>query len=196
MGQMYYDLINMSTPNFKDLLILFHGPNFTEEKWNCRDYDCCALCKTKQNEGKSRHWANGLCRSCYRRLSPAHRLYNDLWAEREAKIKPLKKTPIKKEYKTLELDSILFDTVDIETLLERYYFKCAYCACSLQDYDHTKNNAFQVEYKKIDTGIMLIPVCRSCNCSKKNLTEDLKLRRWAREHNIKYPFQYIYPKPK
>jgi hypothetical protein len=181
----------MDADKLKELLKNFHGSEYTEGDWGCRSAECCQLCKTRNTEGKSHHWANGLCRSCYRRLSPAHRLYNDLWNNKNSSSKIAKKLTPKKEYKTLELEEIIFAKEDIQTLLERYDFKCAYCRESLQDYDHTLANAFQIEYKDLNDTLTLIPICRKCNCSKKNLIDELKLRRWARERGISYPFNYI-----
>jgi hypothetical protein len=187
----------MNTTELQDKLKVFHGTKYSDGDWGCRNADHCRLCKTQNHEiSSSKHWANALCRSCYRRLSPAHRMYNDLWNKQQADSKFAKKLTAKKEYKALELEEIVFSNEDIETLLERYDFKCAYCKDLLQDYDHTLPNAFQVEYKEIKDTLVLIPICRGCNCSKKNLVEELKLRRWARERGITYPFNYILPPTK
>lgn len=178
----------------KDTLKKFHGDTYTETAWDSKSFSRCKLCKTTNVDGKKKHWANGLCRSCYRRLSLTHRLYNDHWTEENSK-KSIKQDSVKKSYKYLNPDEIAFDDTDIETLLERYGFKCAYCETELQDFDHTLKNAFQVEYIITDgSTIELIPVCRSCNCSKKNLMTPDKLKRWAYERGISYPFDIKHPK--
>lgn len=185
------------TQDFKDKLKTFHGDLFYDGAWNSKKSSCCRLCKTTNPNGKLSHWASGLCRSCYRRLSPTHRLYNDKWNEDNSKSPEPdsnKKQSVKKNYKSTDPDAIKFSDVDIETLLQRYDFKCAYCKTDLQDFDHKKIDAFQIEYKSIDDTFELIPACRGCNCSKKNLTENDKLKRWAYDKGLKFPFEFIRPK--
>lgn len=166
----------------------FHGDGYSEGPWNSKQVPECRLCKTRNASGKKKHWASGLCRSCYRRLSISHRLYNDSWNSERGKSCSAKK-PIKKEYKSI--DKLEFSDKDIETLLERYDFRCAYCETQLQDCNHSGLNAFQLEYNINDTSVAeLIPICRSCNCSKKNITDEEKLRRWAQEKGLTYPFNF------
>lgn len=172
-----------------------HGSLFSEGPWCSEEFNCCKLCKTSNTiEDKLRHWARGLCRSCYRRLSVVHRLYNDQYYEEHShSIDFNKKETSKKSYKD-SAEEIKFDPKDIETMLERYDFKCAYCKFDLQVYDHTKLDALQVEYRLNEVNkFELVPVCRSCNCSKKALIDAIKLKRWARERGIKFPFEYIKP---
>lgn len=171
-------------------LKFFHGTDYSEGKWCATKYECCSLCKTRSNTDKHRHWSHGLCRSCYRRLSLMHRLYNDKWAEGKTESK---ESQIKKEYKTLLPEEINFDPTDIESLLERYNFKCAYCWRDLQGHDHTSLNSLNIEYLRVQGKFELVPVCKSCNCSKKNINDELKLKRWAKERGLKYPFNYIHP---
>lgn len=178
-----------------DKLKKFHGNLFSEGPWNSRNFDCCSLCKTKNKEGKKRHWAGGLCRSCYRRLSITHRLYNDNWGQKNSKNVEFTEAEAKKDYKDIDPSSLKFCPTDISSLLERYDYKCAYCKIDLQDFDHLNLNAFQCEYRVLeDKNIELVPICKSCNCSKKNTSEDFKLRRWAQERKIEFPFKYKSPK--
>jgi hypothetical protein len=180
--------------DIKNILKFFHGNDFKDTAWDSKTFSCCKLCKTTNSSGRKKHWANGLCRSCYRRLSITHRLYNDQWNEENHK-KTNKPDAERKAYKYLNPETIIFDDTDISTLLERYEFKCAYCESNLQDYDHTLKNAFQIEYLITkDNKLELIPVCRSCNCSKKNLISIEKLKRWAYERGIIFPFQLRHPK--
>lgn len=165
----------------RDLLVKFHGSNYTDLPWNSISYSCCRLCKTRNaNLDKTKHWANGLCRSCYRRVNLTHRLYND----------SKDSTGLKKDYKNCKPSEIVFNSLDIETVLERYNFQCAYCKTFLQNYDHAKKNAFQLEYIMIGKRLTLVPICRSCNCSKKNLPNN-KLKSWAEAREITYPFKLI-----
>jgi hypothetical protein len=179
-------------------LQLFHGALYSEDSgWN-KDHKQCLLCKTQnKKERRTRHWANGLCRSCYRRLSVNHRLYNDSWVKDNLKTTSTRKqSSTKKAYKSLK-DRISFAVEDIASLLERYAFRCAYCKAALQLYDYKKSNAFQIEYlldtEGQDATPHLVPICRTCNCSKKNITSEDKLKRWAAEHNISYPIKFIKP---
>lgn len=168
----------------------FHGPDYSSEAWISIKHTQCLLCKTTSNSTKHRHWSNGLCRSCYRRLSAVHRLYNDKWTD----LNQSGDDSHLKNYKTTSLEEIVFAPVDIETLLERYDFKCAYCWRELQGHDHTSLNSLNIEYLKLEAGkFELVPVCKSCNCSKKNLNEELKLKRWAKERGLKYPFFFHHP---
>jgi hypothetical protein len=183
------------TADFDDKLKKFHGENHTDSAWNSKNHACCSLCKTKNTTGKFKHWAKGLCRSCYRRLSATHRLYNDKWNQENSSTAELAKKSVKKNYKYTSPEDIEFSELDISTLLERYDLKCAYCEVELQDYDHKKIDAFQIEYKGTPEGFELIPACRGCNCSKKNLTEPDKLKRWAYDKGLKFPFE-IKPAPK
>lgn len=175
-------------------LQIFHGSLYSESTgWN-KDYLCCNLCKTQNKmEKKTRHWANGLCRSCYRRLSVTHRLYNDTWVKENLKtISTRKQATVKKDYKILKKD-LVFSQEDILSLLIRYDFRCAYCKTVLQVYDYKKSNAFQVEYRIVEGIPSLVPICRTCNCSKKNTLSDEKLQRWAKERGIPFPFTFINP---
>jgi len=181
----------MEKEELNEKLKKFHGELYSPGPWNSKNHNHCRLCKTKNTFGKKRHWANGLCRSCYRRLSPNHRLYNDNWNQAHSK-KAESTDSSKKSYKYVDPDGVQFDEKDIETLLERYDFKCAYSKIPLQDYDYKLSTAFQVEYKLQDNGlVMLVPVARFINCSKKNLLTEKELRRWAIEKGIPYPFSYI-----
>lgn len=175
-----------------DKLKAFHGPEHSEGPWNSKITSCCKLCKTKSTKGKSRHWAKGLCRSCYRRLSATHRFYNDSWNKENTKSIETRKSSGKKEYKTSGVE-IEFSDKDVLSLLERYNFECAYCKTELQDYSHKEVSAFQIEYKIVDDKATLVPICRGCNCSKKNINEEAKLKRWAEEKGIKYPIQFKDP---
>lgn len=169
----------------------FHGNLYTPGPWNSVDYDCCRLCKTKNSKHtKTRHWAKGLCRSCYRRLSLTHRLYNDRWAASNSTAE-IKKSTNKKEYKTLKPEDIDLPEQEVSTLLERYNFSCAYCFCKLQDHSASKGDAFQLEFILKGEDLVVVPICRGCNCSKKNLTDEIKLRRWAIERGLDYPFTFI-----
>lgn len=180
--------------NVKDIK-QFHGPLYSNGPWNSKTESCCLLCKTKNSTSpKLKHWAKGLCRSCYRRLSVNHRLYNDKWNDIHSKSVKFRDSARKKEYKYVEPHQFEFSRGDIETVLERYDWKCAYSKMPLQGYDHKLPNAFQIEYCIDSEGNMtLVPVARSINCSKKNLSSKEKLRRWAKERGITYPFTYIPP---
>jgi hypothetical protein len=170
----------------------FHGYYYCEgEKWDCRVCSCCKLCKTTSNVGKFAHKSRGLCGSCYKRLSIRHRLYNDSWIAENMKAEnPQKVKETKKAYKNGLTDLVFFDE-DINTLLPRYGFKCAYCEVQLQVYNSKDLDALQIEYKLMDDRIYeLVPVCRSCNCSKKNLISEDDLKYWARGRGISYPFRY------
>lgn len=178
----------------EEFLKKFHGENYTEKAWNSKQYPCCVLCKTKSTIGRSIHWAAGLCRSCYRRLSATHRLYNDRWNGEidEPSGSNIEGSSAKKQYKYLNPADIKFNQKDISSLLERYNFQCAYCRSDIQNYDHKKNDAFQIEYRQLeDTSFELVPVCRGCNCSKKNLSNIEKLKRWAYQRGVKFPFEYV-----
>lgn len=173
----------------------FHGPLYSDTPWNSKKVACCRLCKTQSCQGKKNHWASGLCRSCYRRLSPNHRIYNDNWNSENSRTVETRKSSSKKGYKYKTPKEIKFSDLDVTTLLERYDFKCAYCKVELQEYDHKALNAFQVEYQiSEDVNAELIPICRSCNCSKKNMAEEDKLKKWAAERGVDYPFNLIPPK--
>lgn len=175
-----------------DKLKKFHGSEYVETSWNSKISSCCRLCKTQNTNGKSKHWAKGLCRSCYRRLSATHRFYNDSWNKEHARCIDTRKSHGKKDYKTQNVE-FNFSEKDIDTLLSRYDYKCAYCKVELQSYDHKYLNAFQVEYKIIEDNPVLVPICRGCNCSKKNINEESKLSRWAQDKGIIYPFVFINP---
>ena len=138
-----------------------------------------------------RHWAKGLCRSCYRRLSVTHRLYNDKWNEQNSQPKESRKSIGKKEYKYVDPASIEFEGEDIETLLDRYDWRCAYSGIPLQGHDHRRKDAFQLEYVVIGDKLSLVPVCRSVNCSKKSLKDPDQLKNWARKNNLPYPFKFV-----
>lgn len=170
----------------------FHGPDYSEGPWGCKTARCCLLCKTKNNKlSRTKHWSKGLCRSCYRRLNIKHRLYNDSYNKKEPGSKPKNK---KKNYKSLDNTSqIKFGRRDLETLLDRYNWKCAYCKTDLQGYNHKLSNAFQLEYlmEEGSIEITLLPICRSCNCSKKNIVDETKLRLWCLSKNISYPVKVI-----
>jgi len=177
--------------SIEDKLKKLHGPKYTELTWNCKTAKCCALCKTQNSEANKAHWAKGLCRSCYRRLSATHRLYNDKWNETQVDGQEISEKPTegnKKNYKYIDPVDITFDQKDVETLLPRYDYSCAYCQTELQDFDHKKLNAFQVEYREVGDKFQLVPACRACNCSKKNLADPDKLKRWAYDKGLKYPF--------
>jgi hypothetical protein len=166
----------------------FHGEFYTEEAWGSTIHVCCKLCKTKCHTGRHKHWAKGLCRSCYRRLSVTHRLYNDKWNKGSKE----GSSAHKKAYKTSNPKDLVFDELDITTLLDRYDWKCAYSRVPLQGYDHRLGNAFQLEYLVTKGGdITLVPVARSINCSKKGLNTQEQLCGWAIERGIDYPFNII-----
>jgi len=140
------------------------------------------------------HWAKGLCRSCYRRLSITHRLYNDQWNKKQKEQRRRRsRQPIgKKQYKKVDSDIIRFLDKDIDTLLERYDWRCAYSGTPLQGFDYKRGDAFQLEYIiKPDNSIELVPVCRAINCSKKSLQTAKELKEWAEKIGIIYPFSYI-----
>lgn len=179
-----------------DKLKDFHGPLFSEGPWNCKTAACCDLCKTRSISGKKKHWAKNLCRSCYRRLSPSHRLYNDNWNQENSRTVETRKSSGKKAYKAVSPDNLEFDPQDTKTLLERYDFKCAYCKTGLQDHDHKAPNAFQVEYKMDSENTQLVPICRTCNCSKKNITNEEKLKKWCDERGMDYPVKLVTPPKK
>lgn len=169
----------------------FHGDLYTEEPWDSRNYTCCRLCKTQSKSVTHKHWANGLCRSCYRRLSVQHRKYNDKWIEgnKEEDSKEINNTL--KKYKAEE--SITFSDKDIETVMERYECKCAYCRIDLQIYDTKGDNFLNIEYLPKGDQYEIVPICKICNCSKKNLSTIYDLKKWAERRDIKFPFQYIRP---
>ena len=164
----------------------FHGEFYTEEPWGTTIHQCCKLCKTQNSKGRHKHWAKGLCRSCYRRLSLTHRLYNDRWNSSEQP-----KEVNRKEYKKKDPKDIVFEELDISTLLDRYDWKCAYSRVDLQGYNHRLGNAFQLEYLIKNDKITLVPVARSINCSKKGLNSEEQLFRWAKERGLDYPFKFI-----
>jgi hypothetical protein len=91
----------------------------------------------------------------------------------------------------MSTETLVFDPMDIQTLLERYDWKCAYSNIPLQGYNHRAKNAFQLEYVLTKDGIMLVPVCRAINCSKKGLNTEEDLEKWAYMKGIQYPFPYI-----
>jgi hypothetical protein len=99
----------------------------------------------------------------------------------------------KKCYKKVNPADIEFSDLDIETLLERYEWKCAYSGTPLQGYEHRASDAFQLEYVEFEGRFYLVPVCRRVNCSKKGLTDPEKLKKWAQINKIPYPFNYITP---
>lgn len=169
----------------------FHGPFYHMGHWNTTLYPCCRLCKTRKSEGKYSHWAKGLCRSCYRRLSITHRLYNDTWNKFNLLVGERRPPTGKKEYK--QYASLDFDDDDIDTLLDRYNWRCAYSKIPLQGHDHRKANAFQLEYHIKDDKVHLVPICRKFNCSKKGLEDEFKLQVWARKNELLYPFVFITP---
>lgn len=187
MGYLYY-LTYMDEVKLKN----FHGENYSKGPWNSKQVSECRLCKSKNSNGNLKHWASGLCRSCYRRLSINHRLYNDSWNQENSTSAEIKKAAPKKSYK--DVDDVQVSDTDVETLLERYDFRCAYCETLMQGHTHTALNAFQLEFKIKDSNkAELIPICRSCNCSKKNINDVEKLRRWAQERGLAYPFNFKAP---
>lgn len=168
----------------------FHGEYYYTGEWGTSQYTCCRLCKTKNPNGKYTHWARGLCRSCYRRLSIQHRLYNDNWNKFNLLVGGRRNPTGKKEYKQFE--SLKFEDLDIETLLDRYDWRCAYSKIPLQGYNHTLPNAFQLEYHiKEDFTVELVPICRYLNCSKRSIEDKERLEHWAKNHNLIYPFNFI-----
>lgn len=186
-----YTELLLKTMSNNDNLKNFHGSEYSEGPWSSKEFSCCKLCKTKSNDSLRKHWANGLCRSCYRRLSPKHRQYNDEWS---SKTKTRQQDSLKKAYKEDNIENVKFSDLDIETLLERYDFKCAYCRDSLQIFEHSKGTFLNIEYIKLESGLYeLVPICKSCSCSKKNLQSDYDLKMWAMEYRISYPFKYIKP---
>jgi hypothetical protein len=169
----------------------FHGPLYHDGGWNSTNHICCRLCKTKNPQGKTKHWAKGLCRACYRRLSPTHRLYNDRWNAQHSTVSDRRKSAGKKAYKQTDPSAIKFDDADIETVLDRYRWRCAYSGVPLQGFDHRRGDAFQLEYVQVGDSMQLVPVCRSVNCSKKSLTDPNKLKQWAEKNDIPFPFRLI-----
>lgn len=167
--------------------LYFHGADFSDGSWNSKNYTCCKLCKTKNSRlRKSRHWSQGLCRSCYRRLNLNHRLYND------RKDSTADSPKQKKDYKLLDNPlSITFDELDIETLLDRYNWSCAYSQTRLQAYNHKRRNAFQLEYLILGGRAHIVPICRACNCSKKNIVSEEGLQKWCASKNLPYPPRII-----
>jgi len=181
MSLFLWDILYYGTGMASDNEIFFHGDQYSEGPWGNTSQVCCRLCKTKNSEGRYKHWAKGLCRSCYRRLSVTHRLYNDRWGKAHSKTKKPRKTPNStKRYKKEDPVNLIFDDFDVETLLDRYSWRCAYSGEPLQGYDHRKGNAFQLEYRiDEENKAFLVPVCRKINCSKKGLTSQEDLRKWA-----------------
>jgi hypothetical protein len=173
----------------------FYGSVEIEGQWDSRKYKCCRLCKTTSKEGKWSHWSRGLCRSCYRRLSAKHRFYNDVWVDKNL-LGYSSKDSHKKEYKSINPTDITFKDEDVESLLERYDYSCAYCKCKLQIHNTDLFNFMHIEYNIVDipASYELVPLCKSCNCSKKNLTTPKELQRWAASKGFTYPFEYIRPK--
>ena len=169
------------------LLRLFHGNLYSEGPWDSHNYPCCRLCKTKNTSPRNKHWARGLCKSCYRRLSLTHKLYIDSWSNSRSKGE--RRGSGKKIYKDIKQDLKINDT-QVDNLLEKYNFCCAYCNKKLQNYSHIELDAFQIEYLIIEEGLIIVPICRKCNCSKKGLTSETDLQRWARLHGISYPFNF------
>lgn len=180
--------------NLKQFLpgeVYFHGTSYCTGPWNTSQYKCCRLCKTRNPNDKHMHWAKGLCRSCYRRLSLTHRLYNDKWNHFHLSVGQKRRPLGKKQYKNLH--SLEFNDLDIDTLLDRYGWKCAYSKIPLQGYDFKAINAFQLEYKLLDGNLILIPVCRKINCSKKGIEDEELLKKWATKLGINYPINIISP---
>jgi len=168
----------------------FHGPDYLPDgNWNSKSYICCRLCKTKNSKtNRTKHWSKGLCRSCYRRLNIKHRMYNDSYNNK----RPSEKESIKKEYKSIEnLSKLNMNNMEIESLLDRYEWSCAYCHVELQDYNHKLSNAFQLEYLTSPSELSLIPICRTCNCSKKNIVDEHKLKQWCKEKKLDYPVNIV-----
>jgi hypothetical protein len=123
-------------------------------------------------------------------LSVTHRLYNDRWnLQRGGKLETGYDN--KKSYKQIDSALIIFDPNDVATLLDRYSWCCAYSKVPLQGYNHKLGNAFQLEYQLTSEGIMLVPVSRSVNCSKKGLNTEDALEHWAYLKGVKYPFEYV-----
>jgi len=167
---------------------IFHGQDYSDASWNSKNHVCCLLCKTKNCKlSRTRHWSKGLCRSCYRRLNIKHRLYNDSYNKKEKS-----GTEKKKHYKMLsDYDKFKFSQLDVETLLDRYDWCCAYSRIKLQGYNHTRPDAFQLEYLIINGKPELIPICRAANCSKKNITSEEDLKRWCESKGYNYPIKVI-----
>lgn len=177
-------------------LKFFHGPYYSDTRWSSLGHKHCKLCKTKSTiEPRFKHWSRGFCRSCYKRLSVANRLYNDFWSSKaRQKTKQRERQLVgKKEYKKVSPKTIRFTEEDITTLLDRYDWRCAYSAVPLQCFDYKRGDAFQVEYILYEDKPMLVPVSRIINCSKKSLQTDTELRAWANRLGIIYPFNYITP---
>ena len=170
-----------------DKEIIFHGPDYSIGNWNSKVHNCCQLCKTKNGKlNRTKHWSKSLCRSCYRRLNIKHRLYNDTYNKKQGT------SLTKKDYKLLDDPSQLkFSQLDVETLLDRYKWSCAYCKIQLQGYDHKRPDAFQLEYLIVNQQPQLIPICRACNCSKKNITTEEKLKEWCESKGYPYPLTII-----
>lgn len=173
----------------------FHREHYCHRQWMpCGTHEHCRLCKTQHSAPKSKHkhWAKGLCRGCYRRLSTAHRKYNDFWNKQRSNATKRKSKYRKKRYKYIDPARVQFAWADIDTLLERYDWRCAYSGIRLQGYDHKRPNAFFLEYElRPDGSIELVPVSRSISCSKKNTQQKLKLKKWAKKKNIEYPFSFV-----
>jgi hypothetical protein len=185
----HFDNLN-SLQQFLPGEVYFHGSSYHKGPWDTSSYVCCKLCKTKNPEGNKSHWAKGLCRSCYRRLSITHRLYNDQWNKFNLLVGEKRHPVGKKGYKTL--NSIEFDDLDIETLLDRYGWRCAYSKIPLQCHNYKASDAFQLEYNLSDLNTpTLIPVCRKINCSKKGIEDEDKLKSWAKRSKITYPIRII-----
>lgn len=101
-----------------------------------------------------------------------------------------------KETKTYKLvssgDEIVFSPTDVDTLLDRYNWRCAYSKVRLQGYDHKKINAFQLEYITTKSGeYALVPVSRKVNCSKKHLKTEQEIEQWCKKRGLDYPIKYI-----
>lgn len=173
----------------KEAELFFHGPFYHEGPWNANEYSHCKLCKTQNNEGKYGYWAKGLCRSCYRRLSISHRKYNDYWNKFNLSVGQRRVSLNKKKYKDFEY--LEFNYADIETVLERYNWRCAYSNIPLQGYNHRLPNAFQLEYRMHGDKVELVPICRKYNCSKKGIEDPADLKIWTAKNNLDFPVKYI-----
>lgn len=89
------------------------------------------------------------------------------------------------------MSKLQFSRVEIETLMDRYNWKCAYCYTDLQGYNHKRPNAFQLEYLTWKNSIILLPICRACNCSKKNITGEENLKEWCNSKGLSYPIKIV-----